>query len=133
MRVPIRVAASLRTRCFDLRIRCDVDIWGVVCVRSKNEDGPGTEAHDIMEERDGQYDTMAFADAMARALLAPQRLRNADLNDVGRGADDVGDEDSNSRFSIENDAAAVVASVGDDDVSMGGLYGADTVLEHGAQ
>jgi hypothetical protein len=102
-------------------------------VLSKNEYGPGTEAHDIMEERDAQYDTMSFADARARARQAMRRLRNAALDGGGRRADDVGDEDSNSRSSIENDAAAVEASVGDDDVSMHGSDQADTVLEHGAQ
>jgi hypothetical protein len=114
-------------------MRDDVDIWDAVCVLSKNEYEPGTEAHDIMKERRAEFDTMSFADARARARLAMRRLRNAAMDDGGRGNDHAHDEDGNSRSSIEGDAAAMEASVSNGDESMHGSDEADALPEHDEQ
>jgi hypothetical protein len=93
MRAPVRVAMRWRQLLLDLRIRKDVDIWDVVCVLSKNEYEPGTEAAVIMEERDPTFDTMSFTDARVRARAAMRRLRNAALD--GDGMVGVEEEEDN--------------------------------------
>jgi hypothetical protein len=77
MRAQVRVAMRWRKLLIDLRMRKDVDIWDVVCVMSKNEHEPGTEASNIMEEKAPRFVTMSFTDARLRARAAMNRMRAA--------------------------------------------------------
>lgn len=136
MRTPVRVGARLRKMWIDLRMRKDVDIWDVVCVMTKNEYDPGTEAHDVMEERDAVFDTMSYSEARRKARRAMHRLRNdggengeqnlqedpeeemEGLRAMGMMGDDSDHDPLESRLGSDMEDADDASMAGSDDVQQ---------------
>jgi hypothetical protein len=137
MRAQVRVAMLWRKLLIDLRMKKDVDIWDVVCVMSTNEYEPGTEASDIMEERDPRFDTMSFTDARLRARAAMNRMRAAATDGDGMVGIDAEEEnvDDHSSIFAGDDVNSAVHRSGEDqeeaengDSSMQG--GSDNEPQH---
>jgi hypothetical protein len=96
----------------------EVDVWDVVCVLAKNDYAPGTEAYDIMHERQIRFDDMSLDMAKRLSRRALQLLEPHLQDGVVIGNIDV-DEMLVQLLDVDpQDVDPLVDETNDDSVDM---------------